>query len=195
MKTKCQYNHTICNNIDDQGGAQGGAGMMILIEDKYIVLGFDNYHKKYTLCTGRRNNKETCYIETIEREAVEEFKLDIASLQRTKNNVFHCHNKHFINKLQDIRYVVIGKTPIFIGKYKTNDINVQKLNKKIEQDNQNENLTNDLKEMNHLKVFLRYSIKKEKEGYFIKTSSDVEYEITWFTYEVINSLNTKQIEN
>lgn len=192
MKTKCQYNHDACNTIDLQGGAQGGAGVLILLDEEYILLGYDNYWKMYALCTGKRRIKETCYIEAIEREVLEEFKLNISSLQDTNTNVFCERNEHFLNETEDPNFIVVNKTPIFIGKYNTRDISITKLNKKIETDNNNDDLPKDYKEIDHVKVFLRESIKKTKDGnYKIKNSNGYTYQITKFTYDVLSSFNKK----
>lgn len=206
MKTKCQYNHTTCNKIDTQDGAQGGAGAIIQLDDDYILLGYDNYLKAYSICTGKRSAKETCYIETIEREMLEEFKICISSLESTNKNVFCETNENFTNGTDDnnsVKFVVIGRTPIFIGSYTFDEIDVESFNKKIEEDNENADLPRDFKEIGHLTVCLKTSIKRvtpsltqniDKSTYTIVSKDNVVLPLSNFTYMVLSSLYHDLIE-
>jgi len=193
MKSKCEYNHATCNSIDEKGGSQGGAGCVMIIDSKYIILGFDKYHNAYTICSGRRSQKETCYIETIERECKEEFKLDIASIQPTNSNVFLGRNEAFTDETLATRFIIVGGTPIFIGYYTKSEIDIKALNKKIEIDNNNNELPNDQKEFDHLMVFLIDKLKRDKHGnYKIETENCLSLDITKFTYDVITNINLKK---
>jgi len=194
MKTKCQYNHKTCNKIDAQGGAQGGAGVIILLDENNILLGYDNYLKAYAICTGKRNFRETCYIEAIEREALEEFKICISTLEPTNKNIFCEENENFIDSEGNVQFIVVGRSPIFIGRYSHDEINVDSFNKKIESDNQNEELPEDFKEINHLKICSRNSIKKEGNDEYIIISDDNKIlPLSKFTYKVLNAFNSKQL--
>lgn len=192
MKTKCQYNHTTCNKIDAEGGAQGGAGVIILLNEDHILLGYDNYLKSYAICTGKRSVKETCYIEAIEREALEEFKICISALESTNKNIFCDENENFIDSEGNVKFIVVGRSPIFIGRYAYDEINVDSFNKKIESDNQNEQLPPDFKEINHLKVCFKNSIKKvDKDSYTIMSEDNKILPLSKFTYKVLTTLNNK----
>jgi hypothetical protein len=192
MKTKCQYNHECCNSIDQQGGAKGGAGCVIIMDSKYILLGFDKYHQSYAICTGKRSQEETCYIEAIERECREEFKLNISSIQLTNSNVFQERNEAFIDENSNTKFIVIGGTPIFIGNYELSEINLATLNKKITQDNNDASLSNDQKEIDHLTIFLKDSLKRDKNGnYKMETIQGFVFSVTKFTHDVINNINSK----
>lgn len=183
MKSKCEYNHEVCNNIDTQGGAQGGAALIILIEGDLILLPFDKWRKMYAICAGKRNKEETCYIETIKRESLEEIKFDISNDDEMDG--------HFIEPTTElkIRFIVINKTPIFIGKYKREEINLEIFNQKIEKDNNNCELSKDFKEVLHLKIFKLSSIKKYEDKYTIEDEEGQECRIHGFTYSVLDSVN------
>jgi len=187
MKSNCKYNHDVCNLINSQGGAKGGAALVIIIDNNKVLLPFDRYRKMYAICAGKRSKDETCYIETIERESLEEIKINISAIQFTNSNSQEKLNEHFINEKQ-IRFVVVNKTPVFIGKYNAEELDIEALNKIIESDNNNPLLSKDFKEVLHLKLFNLSSIKKLERKCIIKDENEDEHRIHDFTFSVLESI-------
>lgn len=145
MKKPCEFNHDICNNIDKEGGARGGAGVFIYTNignKRYMLLGYEKYRNKYTLALGKRDAKETCYIQTAKRELWEEFKIILDNLSL---------------------YCVVNRTPIFI--VKIDDIDITELNDKILEDNNNKDLDASYKEMDHVALFS--NITKDIVGFVV----------------------------
>lgn len=155
-KLDCIHNHPICQSINQNGGNKGGAACLILIKnaDKTkpmsVVFGYDKYRQGYTLCSGSRKVGETCYIEVMQRELKEEFKIDIDNL---------LEDPHFIDtNTNNIRHVVYGGSPVFIAIFEAGELDLGELNTKIVLDNANDELHEDFKEMARLKLFDSSSI-------------------------------------
>lgn len=192
VRVPCGFNHNICHKIDKSGGAQAGASALIVTiinGDYYCLLGYEKYRDGYVLCAGRRNQGESCYLQVINRELEEEFKMDIREYGGLVQN-----NKHFYTN-KNINYIIVTKSPTFIGLFKHNEIDIDKLNEKVKDDNNNTNLDRCYREMSELRWIrmdnIKITIKKNEkgknkmvlEGYDINGNG---HKIITYTFDIIS---------
>ena len=184
LRAECEYEHDVCKWIDSQGGTRGGAGVMIIVHMNhkiYTLMGYEKKRHGYTLSMGKRGN-ETCYMETAQRELYEEFKFELTGQI--------INNEHFLENGK-VRCILVNTTPIFVGFFDQNEIRLEELNEKIEKDNNNETLKNDMKEMRDVKLFdindiqteIKVNLKEENYNYY----SCMGNRIVSFTMDVITS--------
>ena len=167
----CNYDHKICKEIDEKGGVKGGSGIMIISKKDqkiYTLLGHEIWRNGYTISAGKRSGGNRCYVKTAERELMEEFKIN---LELNEYGGLIEDNEHFLDPSGNVRYLMINGSPIFVGIYDYDQIDIDKLNEQIKKDLYDEKLSKCYKEMSQLKWFDIKNIitirKKNLKGEYI----------------------------
>lgn len=129
----CVYNHNICIEIRSKINPNRkniGVGFLVCREENgalVIMLGREvagPYAKLYNMCAGGQENVDRkCFLETLKREARQEFKL-IFNNWNEMNNILKGPDSK-------IRYFMLNGTPIFVGVYPRNHFSFLQLQAQV----------------------------------------------------------------
>lgn len=133
-----------------------------------VLLGKEKrncYKGQYNLCSGKLDHEDkNCWIKAAIRELDEEFKIKLSMSD---------FEEHFKDKHGDIDYIILNRTPIFIGKFPR--LSRKPLNLQIIKDLSDHTLPYCYKEIENVDWFTLVNIKgsvclRQIEGYKYYTS-------------------------
>lgn len=176
--------HQTCINITNQGG-KGGVAVACLnyykkngVNKRVIVLGKEKggtYAGKYNVCSGKFNQGETCFLETLARELYEEFKYTTMKFDTNSNKlVVNWTDFDKILKWNNNSYwwFIHHNTPVFVANF--SGFSCTEANKIIDKHNNNRNLNGCYKELEELDWFNISDGKNMKGNYKKNISSFAE---------------------
>ncbi|ARF08363.1 hypothetical protein Catovirus_1_413 [Catovirus CTV1] len=146
--------HNTCHQIRVARGnfsRPGGIGIAFVNnyynKDYVVLLGKErggNYAGQYNICSGKVESQDNgCYIKTVIREALEEFKIDVSN--------YKYFDQCFKAKNGKIRFFMFNGTPIFVGIIQ--GVSRATVNNIIANHNQNPNMPHAFKEIECVDYF------------------------------------------